>query len=199
MPSGTTADLETIDFAPDADTLAQTLDALAAPTSGGAVDAATRREALALFASLPAPGSRPRRGWRYDYDRFAYDDLVWTTGRRPQHGCRWSAARSRSRIPICRRSPSITAGGLVSHRCDAARKFDPWRRARRGASVRGRTPSASRPRRRLAARDRRLAQRSFLPRCPRRFRIAGAFVYVPDGVVLDAPIQLVFANTASTR
>ena len=48
---------------------AATLDAAIAYLAerGNAHDAALRREALARFDELPAPGARPCRGWKYDY------------------------------------------------------------------------------------------------------------------------------------
>jgi hypothetical protein len=78
VPSGTETPAAPA-FAPTAASLDAAIAYLAEHGDGG--DAALRREALARFEELPAPGARPSRGWKYDYAKLPYEDLVWTAGR----------------------------------------------------------------------------------------------------------------------
>ena len=48
--------------------------------SGSAVGADDRRAALALYESLPIPGTRPSRGWRHDYAKLKLDGRIVKTG-----------------------------------------------------------------------------------------------------------------------
>ena len=61
MSSGTIAGVTAPAFTPTAATLETAIAFLAQhPGHGGAVDAATRREALARYEALPAPGATAR-------------------------------------------------------------------------------------------------------------------------------------------
>ncbi len=78
-----TQTLTALPFAPTDGTLDAVVAALhaAGADSGGAVDEARRREAFARFLELPAPGTRPGRAWKHDYDKLRYDGLSWSSER----------------------------------------------------------------------------------------------------------------------
>lgn len=200
MPSST-ASIAATAFAPAADTLDTVIDLIAREgvRSGSAVDETTRRDALALFADLPVPGGRPGRGWRYDYDNVPFDDLQWMTGRL---GIATMPLPAPSSDPAIDRPALETdnAGGLVHL---GATLLEPAR----ALPVDSRIivlplADASRDHPKLVAQthlkiagwrsDRFAALATAFQNC-------GAFVYVPDGVVLDAPIQLVFTSSEAVR
>lgn len=195
MPSGTAADLETIPFAPDDATLENVIARLGA--EGAETDAGLRREALALFAELPPPGARPRRGWRYDYSKLTYDDLVWTTGHRPPlgSGVRAAGDDAESGLPAL---ATENAGGLFHL---GATVFEAPANAERDERVIV-LPLAEARRLHPALVEAHLGdiaewRTDLFGALATAFRNCGAFVYVPDGVVVEAPIQLVWANTAA--
>ncbi len=198
MPSGTAAGPATlIPFAPDAPTLERALAILAQDGSVSPADAVRRREALALFAALPAPGARPRRGWRHDYDKLTFDDLVWTTGRRRQPAVGPSVTDPDDE-PDLPALATENAGGLFHLGATLLEPDVPSAADSRVVVLP--LGDASRPHPELVARtlyeiaDWRADRFSALATA---FENCGAFVYVPDGVVVDAPIQLVWANTAA--
>lgn len=197
MPSDT---LTALPFAPTADTLDAVLSALerAGTRSGGAVDASRRREALALFAELPAPGTRPGRGWKHDYDKLRYGELSWSSERTSMPTVPLRAPAAADEQPDLDRPALATenAGGLfhlgatyveptagpaadpritVLPLADALRSHGELVRAVHGSVVDWRA-------------DRFAALSTAFQNC-------GAFVHVPAGVALDAPLQLVFANS----
>jgi Fe-S cluster assembly protein SufD len=193
VPSGTAADFATIPFAPDAATLEEALELLAEAGLEDAADAQLRREALELYATLPSPGARPRRGWRYDYGKLNYDDLVWTTGRRrPQTRSEAAVAVAEGDLPAL---ATENAGGLFHL---GATLIEPGESATRDervivlplADARLQYPDLIAEHLGSIA-DWRSDRFSALAAA---FENCGAFVYVPDGVVVEAPIQLVFAN-----
>jgi len=81
VPSGVSETLSALDFAPTAATLERVIKFLDEQGDGAASDAALRREALARYMELPAPGARPNRGWKYDYAALKFEELRWTSGR----------------------------------------------------------------------------------------------------------------------
>ena len=194
MPSGTAAGPATlIPFAPDAPTLERALEVLA-QDGATPLDAERRREALDLYLTLPAPGARPRRGWRHDYDKLRFDDLVWTTGRRRQPAAAPNVAQSDDEID----RPALAtdnAGGLFHLGATLLESDAPAAGSRvvvlpLGDAVRLHPEIVARTLYGIA--DWRADRFSALATA---FENCGAFVYVPDGVVVDAPIQLVWANT----
>ncbi len=191
--------LTTLPFAPTDGTLAAVVAALqaAGAQSGGAVDEARRREAFARFLVLPAPGTRPGRTWKHDYDKLRYDDLSWSSERTtmPTVPLRAPAADE----PLDADRPALAtenAGGLfhlgatyvepiAGAPTDPRITVLPLADARRAhadlvGSVHG------------SVVDWRADRFAALATA---FQNCGAFVHVPAGVVLDAPIQLVFANS----
>lgn len=199
-----TETLTALPFTPTAGTLDAVVAALraAGTDSGGAVDEARRREAFARFLKLPAPGTRPGRAWKHDYDKLRYEDLSWSSERTtmPTVPLRAPAAPRGEPGPEIDRPALATenAGGLfhlgatyveptVAAPADGRIIVLPLAdglRAHRDlfAPVHG------------AVVDWRADRFAALATA---FQNCGAFVYVPAGIVLDAPIQLVFANSAA--
>ncbi len=186
-----------LDFAPDAATLERAIASLEEIAGGGgAIDAETRRNALARYGDLPVPGGRPGRSWHYDYTKLRYDGLTWSSGRRsipamPQAadarrldddaspdnlatanagGLFHVGATALEARAVPHLDPRVTvvplADALVSHRAALDVAF--------GRIVDWRA-------------DRYVALATAFQNC-------GAFVHVPAGVQLDEPIVLVFAN-----
>jgi len=188
----------TLAFAPDAASLDAALASLA--EHGDAHDAALRREALARFEELPAPGARPSRGWKYDYAKLPYEDLAWTFGR----------------VEL----PAIPPGPAVPPRARADETGDVDRPALATENAGGLyhlgatfvdAPGNVDPRVTLLPLDATTARdfaaqiepalhhvvdwrADMFAALATAFRNCGAFVYVPAGVQVDLPLQLIFAN-----
>jgi FeS assembly protein SufD len=186
-----------LDFTPGLATLEAAIDVL---DERGEIDAGgvtRRREALARYEELPAPGARPNRGWKYDYAKLAFEELRWTTG-----------------------SVAMPAMPTVPQRPDPADDVEIDRPALATANAGGLfffgatvvdAPSNVDPRVTVAPLDARTV-RAFgvtldgvrgeivnwrgdkFAALATAYENCGAFVHVPAGVQLDAPIQLVFAN-----
>jgi Fe-S cluster assembly protein SufD len=191
-----------VPFVPSADTLEAAIAYLdlAGTSSGSAVDATARRTAFSAYAALPVPGGYPGRSWRYDYAKLPFDDLRWSSGR--QSVATMPFAPSQTHDPELDRPALATenAGGLVHL----------------GATLlEAPGPTASDPRvivTSLAAARRDHAELlapvlhaivdphgDRFAALATAFQNCGAFVYVPAGVVLDAPIQLLFVNGDAHR
>ncbi len=190
--------LTALPFAPTAaafDAVVAALDR-AGTRGGGAVDAARRREAFALFGELPAPGTRPGRGWKHDYDKLRFEGLSWSSERATMPTVPIGPPPADE--PLADRPALATenAGGLfhlgstyveptvappadpritVLPLADALRSHGELVASAHGAVLDWRA-------------DRFAALSTAFQNC-------GAFVHVPAGVALDAPIQLVFANS----
>lgn len=198
MPSGISETLEALPFAPSSETLERAIALLARnPQAGGAVDAALRREALALYASLPAPGMRPARGWKHDYDKLRYDDLVWTSDRRTVETAPFGAPAAHADPEADRPAlETANAAGIVHLGATLLEPED-------GAPTDPRVvvlplSDALRAHGELVASAAHAAvdwRADKFAALATAFQNCGAFVYVPDGVQLDAPVQLVFAST----
>jgi Fe-S cluster assembly protein SufD len=80
VSSSLTDTLATVAFAPNRETLDAAIALLAERSRDGALDAQRRAAALARFLELPAPGMRPGRNWKYDYDKLRFEGLRWTLG-----------------------------------------------------------------------------------------------------------------------
>jgi Fe-S cluster assembly protein SufD len=177
-----------INFTPTAATLDEVVAFLDELGQGSPNDVALRREALARYEALPAPGARPHRGWRHDYANLSFEELRWTSGsvatatmpQRPAHRLdepdvdRPALATENAGGLFFFGAMHVDAPGNVdprvtvlpldgSHASGVAHEIVDWRADKFAA---------------LAT----------------AFRNCGAFVHVPDGVQLDAPIQLIFAN-----
>jgi Fe-S cluster assembly protein SufD len=196
LPS-TTASPTAIPFAPTADTLEAAIAFLdrAGSDSGSAIAAGDRRAALAAYATLPVPGGYPGRSWRYDYAKLPLADLRWSSGR-----------RSVPTVPLQAPSPDPSdgdgpalatenAGGLVH--LGATLLEAPGNPS---ADPRVIITSLAAARRDHAELVDPVLNAIVAPHSDRfaalstAFQNCGAFVYVPAGVSLDAPIQLLFVN-----
>ena len=221
MPSSVSETSGALDFTPDAATLGEVLAFVAdlddaAPAEERRRDEALRREALARYEELPAPGARPARGWKYDYANLTFDELRWTSGSRPMPA-----------MPSLPSRPTATKNGDTAPKssdaapnADAAQSGEVDRPALAtdnagGLFFLGAThvdaPSAADPRITVRALDA-ATVREFstvlsgaageivdwradkFAALSTAFRNCGAFVYVPDGVQLDTPVQIVFAT-----
>ncbi len=199
MPSGVGEALEARDFEPTRETLDQVLRILSAQEDGVAVDAALRREALARYEALPAPGARPHRGWRYDYGALAFSELRWTTG-----------SLALATMPV--RTASFPAGAVGEGPVDrpALETESAGGIAFAGAlRIDGRSaadprivvaPLTARTRAEFAL-DARLHaivdwRADKFAALATAFENCGVYVHVPEGVQLDAPVQIMFASAA---
>ncbi|HYZ16548.1 MAG TPA: SufD family Fe-S cluster assembly protein, partial [Candidatus Acidoferrum sp.] len=199
MPSTTEA-APAVPFAPTPETLESAIALLAreGERSGGAVSPALRREAFALYAELPIPGTRPGRGWRHDYAKLRYDDLRWTSNRAtlPTVPTR-STADDGAEVD----RPALAtenAGGLVhlgaTYLAAPAGAPSDARAIVLPLSDGLREHAAILAGVHNAIVDWRSEKFAALATA---FQNCGALVYVPDGVVLDAPIQLLWTNAES--
>ena len=208
VPSGATYTPAVLPFAPTR----ETLDAVIAyldehgAEAGGVPDDALRREAFARYEDLPAPGARPSRSWRYDYDKLDYDELGWTS----------------SRAALASMPPRLPGSQAISRADDADAEIEIDRPALATDNAGGLfhvggtyfdagEPGRSDPRVTvLPLADAYRAHAETLDgtanaivdwRTDRfaalatAFQNCGAFVYVPDGVQLDRPIQLIFGSS----
>jgi Fe-S cluster assembly protein SufD len=189
--------LSAVPFAPTADALdaAIALSDAAGDASGSSVDAADRRAAFAAYLALPVPGGYPGRSWRYDYAKLPFEGLRWTTGRQSVPTMPFGPAAADPDVD----APALAtenAGGLVH--LGATLLEAPGPTAANPRVVVTSLAAARRDRAHLLANvagsivdplgDRYAALATAFQNC-------GAFVYVPDGVVVDAPIQLLFVNS----
>jgi len=186
-----------LDFQPDAATLAAVLAEFAelGDGGGGAVDPDARRAALRAFERF-GPERDLGGGWRHDYAALGYDNLTWTTGR--------VAVPARPKFVPGRAgeedSPALAdanAGGMVhagsTYLAPAERLGDP-RVTLTALADAQRTHGA-----RVAA----VHGRIVAPHADRftalatAFQNCGAYVEIPEGVTLDAPLQIVWSAEAS--
>jgi Fe-S cluster assembly protein SufD len=183
-----------ISFRPDAATLATVLAELEelGPASGGAVPADVRRAALAAYAAFGAEGVPHSPRWRHDYARTRFEELVWSTGR----------IRVPARLPARERDdagndrPALAdanAGGVVH---TGSTYLEPASRLGDSRVVLASLGDA----RRTAGQRVGAVQRHIVAPGEDRFAAlatafqnCGAYVDIPSGVTLDAPLQLVWA------
>jgi Fe-S cluster assembly protein SufD len=190
---------EPFDFQPTARALAAVLDAYdeLGSAGGGAVAPDARRRALAAYAQAGPEIAPPLPGWRHPYAALPFRELEWSTGRvrvpaLPPVAPRASAG-AEGDVPAL---ALANAGGLVhlgatylapdrpagDPRIVMTSLADAERRDRaRVAAVHGTIVAP--------AADRFTALATAFQNC-------GAYVEVPAGVVLDAPVQLVWSAGA---
>jgi Fe-S cluster assembly protein SufD len=184
---------EPVDFQPTASTLAAALDELedVGASGGGAVGTATRRAALAAYARFGPDVPPVPAGWRHRYGALPFRELEWSTGRLRVPALPPVSTRGSDDQPAL---AVANAAGLVhlasTYLEPQGRTGDPRvtvvaladakrRNAARVDAVHGKlAPFAA---------DRFVALATAFQNC-------GAYVEVPDGVVLDAPIQLVWTT-----
>jgi Fe-S cluster assembly protein SufD len=195
--SSSTTETPAVDFTPTTEALEAAIALLARSAgNGGATEAELRREALARFAELPAPGARPNRGWKYDYAKLRFEELRWASDRRTVPTIPFATQNLAAADPELDRPALQTenAGGLVHLGATLLEAEDGARSDARVvvlplADAAGQTAL-------LGALNTIVDWRADkFAALATAFQNCGAFVYVPDGVQLDAPIQLVFANS----
>jgi Fe-S cluster assembly protein SufD len=202
VPSSVSETLGALDFTPDTATLDEVL-AFLAERDGAATaeelrrDEAVRREALARFEGLPAPGARPARGWKYDYANLKFEELRWTSGRVAMATMPARPASAPKADDAEADRPALAtenAGGIFfigATHVDAPGNVDPriTVRALDAAAVRELGPLLFGVAGSVVdwRNDKFAALATAFENC-------GAFVYVPDGVQLDTPVQIVFAT-----
>jgi Fe-S cluster assembly protein SufD len=143
--------------------------------SGGIVAVDERRAALARYATLPIPGGRPSRGWRHDYAALRFEELRYTSDR--------VAVPASNDGLVHRGATALTAPGSAAS--DPRVVVLPLADAVRDARYRAAIPAL----------DEGIVEDKFAALAT-AFQNCGAFVWVPAGVVLETPIQLVFAQAA---
>lgn len=198
MPASTPLqDADVLAFGPDAATLERAIALLdESEENGGAVDASVRRDALALYDDLPVPGGRPGRNWRYDYAKLGFSGLSWSSDRRPTAALPGSAPAERLNDGLAPGNLwTANAGGLFHVGATVLQprqvpNLDPRVTVVPLADARGTHGDILN-----AALGRIVAWRGDrYASLATAFQNCGAFVFVPAGVQLDAPIVLVFAS-----
>ena len=190
---------ESFDFQPAPAALRAALGALAelGDAGGGAVASARRREALAAYP-LRAAATRVRlRGWRHDYARLRFEELAWATGRMRVPALPPERPRAtRARDPADDEPPSLAvanAGGVVHlgavYLQPQMRHGDPRVVLESLADARRTRPSAIDA---VLGALIRFDADPFVALAT-AFQNAGVSVEIPDGVIVDAPLQLVWA------
>lgn len=197
MPS-LTSPLAAVPFTPTADALEAAIAFIdaAGDACGSTVGAAERRAAFAAYLALPVPGGYPGRSWRYDYAKLPFDGLRWTSGRQSVATIPFELAAGEAADVDAPALATDNAGGLVH--LGATLLEAPGPTAANPRVIVTSLAAAHRDHAPLLAKvagsivdplgDRFAALASAFQNC-------GAFVYVPDGVVVDAPIQLLFVNS----
>jgi Fe-S cluster assembly protein SufD len=166
---------------------------------GGAVDGAVRRDAFEAFLAFARVRERLPPRWRHDYAALEFGGLQWSSGRvrvpaLPKYDPR---APRRDDGPAETDAPSLAvenAGGIVhlgsTYLEPAERHGDP-RVTLTSLADATRTP---------VNRVREIAGSIVAPRADRftalgtAFQNCGAYVEIPDGLTLDAPLQMVWAS-----
>lgn len=194
------ATLEGIPFAPTRDALESAIALIGTdPETGSAHDAAARRAAFARFESGPIPGMKGGRGWRHDYAHLAFEDLSWSSRRlevaaMPRRAAVPAPSTKADGDAVVADQPAMetrSAAALIHH---GSTFVDLAGRAQRDARIVV-LPLADARRTHAAYVNGvlgRVAQPDRFTALASAFQNCGAFVYVPDGVVVDEPIQLAF-------
>jgi FeS assembly protein SufD len=184
---------EPLDFRPTRAVLEAVLDELddLGANGGGAIDAATRRRALERYLRFTREPAARGPKLRHDYRALAFEDLAWSSGR--TRVAALPRARARADDTDAPALAIENAGGLVhmgstylqaaATHVDARITLTALADARRAhpervTPVLGRIAPAEEPLVALAA----------------AFQNCGAFVDVPAGVALAAPLQLLFLS-----
>jgi Fe-S cluster assembly protein SufD len=197
-----------LDFAPDASTLDEILDAIDARTTHGTVGTAhERRAAFAAYLEFGPERVKAGRNWRHDYARLDFDDVAWSSNELalpdsaampPLPGRRRARALELTEeFEDAGDAPALAvenAGGVVHLGStvlqSASRIGDP------------RIVVSSLARARTIAGDDALASLGRIVRptgdrfaaLAAAFQNCGAYVEIPSGVALEAPVQLLWAS-----
>lgn len=162
--------------------------------SGSAVEPQVRRAALEVFRNFGRERTAFPSRWRYDYAALQFEELIWSTGRARVPALP-RAGRSAQAQPSDAPALAVdNAGGLVHlgsvYLEPEIRIGDPRVTLLALADAQRAFPE------RVAGVRRRFAR----PHADRfaalatAFQNCGAYVDIPDGVVLDAPLQLLWTS-----
>ena len=196
---------EPLDFAPTARFLAFAIDELAelGTSSGGLVCAAERRAALALFERFGAEPRAYPKGWRHDYAALDYSDLAWSSGRARSAALPPVSSQARVRdVGAEDDAPALAienAGGIVhvgsTYLQPQRSRVDPrvTLLALADAQRSHAAGVAATHGRLLGARDDRFVALATA------FQNCGAYVEIPSGVELDAPLQILWTPQPGSR
>jgi Fe-S cluster assembly protein SufD len=186
---------EPLEFLPSARVLAAVLDELerVGTDGGGAVDETVRRRALAAYLAAGAEPAPLPAGWRHPYAALPFADLEWSTGRLRVPALPRSLPRGASDADV----PALAldaAAGLVhlgATYLEAARAGGDPR-----VIVRALADAKRCDRARVEAVHGRIVAHDAdrFVALATAFQNCGAYVEVPDGIVLDAPVQLVWTT-----
>jgi Fe-S cluster assembly protein SufD len=186
---------ESLAFSPTPSTLDLAIDELEeiGSSSGGAVSTPARRAALAMYLGNTRMGIPRHVRLRHDYEALGFDDLVWSSGR--MRVATLPQARATPASGSGGDAPSLAvenSGGIVHAgstylQPSAARGDDRLTIVALADAVRAR-----------AARDilgyiARIEDDRFIALAT-AFQNCGAYVEVPPGVALDAPVQIVWTG-----
>ena len=186
---------EALDFAPTVAMLAAAVAELAelGARSGGAVGATLRQRALERYLKTAGARSLTPPQWRHDYAALGFDGLQWSSGRMrvpmlPPYS-------RQNADPDAADAPALAienAGGLVhagsTYLEPIERSGDPRIVLRSLADARREQPD------RVAAIHGKIvnAGTDRFTALATAFQNCGAYVEIPDGVTLDAPLQLLW-------
>ena len=187
----------TLEFLPTERVLAAVLDELnaAGANGGGAVDETTRRRALAAYlrAGPQTPPLPP--GWRHPYAALPFAELEWSTGRMRVRALPAEIPRARGDGESDVSALALANSAGLVHLAGTYLAPD-----RAAGDSRVTVVALADAKRRDAARVDAVHGRIVAPGADRfvalatAFQNCGAYVDVPDGVVLDAPIQIVWTT-----
>jgi Fe-S cluster assembly protein SufD len=188
-----------LDFAPSPAMLAAAIDELdeLGAQSGGAVDAPARRAALANFARLTkVPQKLPPR-WRHDYSALGFEDVRWSSGRARLPALPARVTSAGAEAAGSGDAPALAvdnAGGIVHL---GSTYLEP---VRQPGDPRVTVAALADARRAQRARVDEVAGRIVAPDADRftalatAFQNCGAFVDVPAGLELSAPLQVIWSS-----
>jgi len=192
---------EPIDFKAKPAVLAAVLEELEllGERSGGAVPPRVRREALAAYQHSLRERTRFPARWRHDYAALTFDDLRWSSGRTrvPAGVLRAAAVPSDDAAGTGADVPALAlenAGGIAHF---GSTYLEPEERS---GDARVTLLSLADAQRRLPLRVAPIHQQLIAPAADRftalstAFQNCGVYVEIPEGAVLDAPLQLLWSS-----
>jgi FeS assembly protein SufD len=164
-------------------------------SGGGAVPAGVRRDALGRYAELARKREKMPPRWRHDYGALDFTDLVWSSGRARVPAL--PAAPARPRVEDAGDAPALAvenAGGLVHF---GSTYLDPVERHGDARVTLLSLADAARSGAFGASGSRTIApglETDRFAALATAFQNCGAFVDVPPGTQVGAPLQLIWSS-----